>query len=453
MAQEIMVAGAIYEDVPSVRLPDSHGTFHPFTDTSDTTAVAADVAEGKLFHLADGALATGTASGGGGGGESADPKDVNFIDYDGTIVYSYTAAEFLALTAMPANPTHTGLVSQGWNWTLADAQEYVADYGIQTIGQMYVTESGDTEIDIVLHDGRLSPYLSLAPNGTVTIDFGDGSATDTVTGTSNTTPINTRHDYAAAGAYTIKVHVESGTMALVADNTQPFLNKGIANAGENRIYAFQITGLRIGRNANIGDNAMRFCGSSYITIPNGITSIGSNAFTSTHVKSITIPSSVTSIGNTAFSNATVIKLLAMPNSVTSMGSSTFSSANSIKSVAVPSGVTSINNSTFSGCYVATSVSIPNGVVSIEDNAFQNMQGLASVTIPKSVTSIGQKAFSYNQGLGAIHFKPTTPPTIANSNAFNALPTDCVIYVPQGSLSAYTSAAKYPSASTYTYVEE
>lgn len=66
MAQEIMVAGAVYEDVPTVRLPDSHGTFHPFTDTSDTTAVAADVAEGKAFHLADGTLATGTASGGGG---------------------------------------------------------------------------------------------------------------------------------------------------------------------------------------------------------------------------------------------------------------------------------------------------------------------------------------------------------------------------------------------------
>jgi len=63
MAQEIMVAGAIYEDVPSVRLPDSDGVFHPFTDTSDTTAVAADVAEGKLFHLADGSAVTGTAAG------------------------------------------------------------------------------------------------------------------------------------------------------------------------------------------------------------------------------------------------------------------------------------------------------------------------------------------------------------------------------------------------------
>lgn len=66
MAQEIMVMGATYEDVPSVRLPDSNGVFHPFTDTSDTTAIASDVAQGKVFHLANGSTATGTASGGGG---------------------------------------------------------------------------------------------------------------------------------------------------------------------------------------------------------------------------------------------------------------------------------------------------------------------------------------------------------------------------------------------------
>jgi len=46
-------------------------------------------------------------------------KDVNFIDYDGTILYSYTAQEAQALEALPANPTHAGLTAQGWNWTLA----------------------------------------------------------------------------------------------------------------------------------------------------------------------------------------------------------------------------------------------------------------------------------------------------------------------------------------------
>lgn len=43
----------------------------------------------------------------------AEENDVIFIDYDGTIRYSYSAQDFLALTAMPANPTHPGLISQG----------------------------------------------------------------------------------------------------------------------------------------------------------------------------------------------------------------------------------------------------------------------------------------------------------------------------------------------------
>ena len=60
----------------------------------------------------------------------ANSKEVNFLDYDGTILYSYTAAEFAALSSMPANPTHDGLTAQGWNWSLANAKAYVASMGI-----------------------------------------------------------------------------------------------------------------------------------------------------------------------------------------------------------------------------------------------------------------------------------------------------------------------------------
>lgn len=72
-----------------------------------------------------------------GGTVEVQSKDVDFLDYDGTIVYSYTATEFANLTALPANPTHDGLISQGWNWTLADAKAYVASYGFLDIGQLY----------------------------------------------------------------------------------------------------------------------------------------------------------------------------------------------------------------------------------------------------------------------------------------------------------------------------
>lgn len=65
MAQNITLMGASYSAVPAVTLPKTGGGTASFTDVTDTTAIASDVASGKIFYLADGSKATGTASGGG----------------------------------------------------------------------------------------------------------------------------------------------------------------------------------------------------------------------------------------------------------------------------------------------------------------------------------------------------------------------------------------------------
>lgn len=109
-----------------------------------------------------------------GGGQTFNTDDVIFRDYDGSVVQTYSAADFANLSSLPANPSHTGLTAQGWNWSLSDAKAYVAKYGKLEIGQMYITDDGKTRVYIHLEQGRTNPMLGVCPNGTVDVDWGDG---------------------------------------------------------------------------------------------------------------------------------------------------------------------------------------------------------------------------------------------------------------------------------------
>lgn len=64
MAQNITLMGASYSAVPAVTLPKTGGGAASFTDVTDTTAAAADVASGKYFYTAAGVRTQGTNSGG-----------------------------------------------------------------------------------------------------------------------------------------------------------------------------------------------------------------------------------------------------------------------------------------------------------------------------------------------------------------------------------------------------
>lgn len=68
MSRNITIAGASYSDVPAILFPVTGGGTAAFSDVTDTTATAEDVASGKYFYTASGVRTEGTASGGGGGG-------------------------------------------------------------------------------------------------------------------------------------------------------------------------------------------------------------------------------------------------------------------------------------------------------------------------------------------------------------------------------------------------
>ena len=437
-------------------------------------------------------------------GEAPIPQ-VRFLDYDGTVVETYTAKEFATLTELPANPTHEGLTSQGWNWSLADAKTYVADNGVLDIGQMYVTSDGKTRLYISLPEGRTSPILQLYlnANSELDIDWGDSSTHSTFTSTTANYK-SERHEYSSSGDYVIAITVVSGGFVLQsssASNVSLILSNGNdSSSSPDLAYNNAIKKIEIGNGVtSIGDKAFQSCASlssviipdgvtsignnafngcyalSSVIIPDGVTSIGNNAFNGCYalssviipdsvtnigqaafngcyaLSSITIPDSVRSIGDKAFQSCYSLSSITIPNSVTTIKGGAFSGCASLSSVIIPNSVTSIGDNAFNGCYSLSSITIPNSVTNIGQAAFNGCYALSSITIPNSVTSIGQAAFSGCAYMSFIKFESGTPPTVTYSNAWSDVSTSTVIYVPALVSNWYMDSTNYPAKASYKYL--
>lgn len=145
---------------------------------------------------------------------------------------------------------------------------------------MYITQSGATEIDVTMIAPDLHPYLGIAVKGTVTIDWGDNTTADTVTGTSDTTLKFTGHEYAAAGNYTISISVVSGRFTFYCNSSvyRGVLSETTKFNRSNR-YNNNITTIHLGENAYIANQAFSYCtGLISITLPDNTTTIGNSAF-------------------------------------------------------------------------------------------------------------------------------------------------------------------------------
>lgn len=391
-----------------------------------------------------------------GGITPAPMRDVNFIDYDGTILYAYTAAEFAQLTEMPTNPVHEGLTAQGWNWTLEDAKAYVADCGGLVIGQSYITDDGKTRLYITVLKGALSPTVGFGLNGTAVIEWGDGQS-DTVTGSNVNTTVNTQHVYANPGSYVIEISV-TGALEFTASSQSPYIVWGqFAGADENRMYNSIVTKIEVGANVTLNAAYVlnKLSSLKTVTIPNSAMAVVTPSFQNLlSMKALVFPS--TTAGGTGFvlQNSN-IEYVSIPKSpILADSFSQFTRA--LKMVNIPPSMTRIANDSMSGCDSLRLVTIPKEVLSIGIRAFRYCYSLATLTLPQNLSSIGANAFDGCVGLSFIRFMSETPPTVENSSAFSGLQTTCKIIVPFSAdhsiLNAYKTATNYPDPATYTYEE-
>lgn len=123
-------------------------------------------------------------------------------------------------------------------------------------------------------------------------------------------------------------------------------------------------------------------------------------------------------------------------------SNVFSYFTKLKSISFPDTITIIGNQAFYYSGLNTKVTIPNSVTNIGTNAFAYSGGIPSVEIGDGITNIATAAFDGCSGLRSITIRATTPPTLANANAFRG--STCNIYVPAESVDAYKAATNWSS---------
>ena len=263
------------------------------------------VLAGKTYHGPDGVQHTGTLNPG-----PLDYSQYNFIDYDGTLLYSYTDEQLDALTALPAGPDHTGdnLTFQEWNWSLADLKAWDRTRPDRPlVGANYITTDGKSYLYL---DTPLSgATLTITVTGADSIDWGDGTV-DT-----NISYSNQSHVYTNPGKYVIVIDMTNVDKYWFINNNSPSLNT-------NSQYIRKIKMGKVNRfyeNGNfLGCNSLET-----ISIPNNVIIQGSTFYYCKCLKAVVVPKSSTKIGGYAFYYCYSINIISLPNLSNIDGSNNF----------------------------------------------------------------------------------------------------------------------------------
>jgi hypothetical protein len=272
----------------------------------------------------------------------------------------------------------------------------------------------------------------------VTIDWGDGSATETISDVGST---NTEHTYASAGDYVITLDVADGCTMYLGRNSAYFV-LGRVSTKQNRGVLRRV---EVGKNVTkMGDYAFYYCHNlETITLPNSITSIGSNAFRYCYsLKHITMPDNVERTSTYTFSDCYSLKSVVMPIRTFSGSNYLFYYCYALENFSAFT-LGTVGNNSFANCYALTKVSLFNNM-DLTSYAFRNCYSLTYIKL--KCDSIAASAFDGCTSMKVYDFTPCTyVPTLANTNAFTSIPSDCKIVVPDSLYDSWIAATNW---STY-----
>ena len=343
-------------------------------------------------------------------------KDVNFYDYDGTLLFSYTLAEAQALTELPTPKGHDGLVFDGWNW---DYEDVIAlDYPMD-IGALYMTDDGKTRIyiDVATKAAMDVPlYFSQSVSRGVVIDWGDGSPSETIEGTGF---LNVAHHYNNIGKYRISLDVAENCSLILGSNQGNMTLLGEVQNSNPLTYATYLDKVELG----------------YRTALNG------NAFKSSLLRSITF-NSLSGISGAPFYAVSNLSAIVVAKSTLAGGVDGVNQATnaySISHLMLPK-ITRNSGGIANNCRNIKRIRLSATVLNLLTNVIRGCYSITYFEVPAQVKEIGQHAISDTPSLRILDCRRCKQ--VPLNKGFNSIPTEAIVVVPDALYDEWISATNW-----------
>ena len=381
--------------------------------------------------------------------ETPEESDINFWDYDGTLLHAWTLAEMASKTALPPLPSHNGLICQGWNWTLADIKAAGREL---EIGALYITDDGKTrlyvDVDTETWDDFVLNYWQSNANAT-TVDWGDGTTPESVNSSSY---VEHRHVYADSGAYVITMTIAEGTSVQLGKGGGSLLSGSINNPGRQVMLAKAEIGEGI---TNVLASAFYMClNMESLTVPGNVTLTMSRLFEGAYKIRMITAGAMTTINQAAYYAAN-LKALASPKGAAQTGAyaiaytavrrANFDIVQAINAFELERAHLKAVNGIVNGVRYTSvrDVTIPADATAFGPAAFIGNYNLRKVECLGDIASVSAQTFQYCYALRYVDFTHCTAvPTLAATNAFGNTNPELEIRVPAALADEWKAATNW-----------